>query len=430
MSHDTQTTDRTTGEQSSPEEAQVDARVEAAFAPVLERIAAGAVARERERRLPVAEVDELRRAGFGALRVPVSHGGWGASLEQEYRLLVRLGEADSNLPQLLRGHVAFVETQRAQPDGPLRDEWLHRLAAGDVLVGNAQAERGAATEVTTRLEQRGDDLVLTGSKFYSTGTIYSDWIWVGAVRVGGDRDGERVALSVRADAPGVTRVDDWAGFGQRLTGSGTTVFDDVVVDPRQVLPWGESAERRPLAHAQSLYQLVLLAALSGTARAVVRDAVAFVRPRTRTFGVGGTSSPREDPLVQRVVGRLSSIASSVEAITLAAVRHVDAADRAGAGDDDHGARWEEALVRVFEAQQVVLPLVLEAATSLFEVGGASAVDTELALDRHWRNARTIASHNPAILRERAVGDYRLNGVPPATPGAPAGAPTPAPAPSR
>ena len=435
MSHDTQTTDRTTGEQGSPWEAQVDARVEAAFAPVLERIAAGAVARERERRLPVAEVDELRRAGFGALRVPVSHGGWGASLEQEYRLLVRLGEADSNLPQLLRGHVAFVETQRAQPDGPLRDEWLHRLAAGDVLVGNAQAERGAATEVTTRLEQRGDDLVLAGRKYYSTGTIYSDWIWVGAVRVGGDRDGERVALSVRADAPGVTRVDDWAGFGQRLTGSGTTVFDDVVVDPRQVLPWGESAERRPLAHAQSLYQLVLLAALSGTARAVVRDAVAFVRPRTRTFGVGGTSSPREDPLVQRVVGRLSSIASSVEAITLAAVRHVDAADRAGASDsagaadDGPGARWEEALVRVFEAQQVGLPLVLEAATSLFEVGGASAVDTELALDRHWRNARTIASHNPAILRERAVGDYRLNGVPPATPGAPAGAPTPAPAPA-
>ena len=420
MSHDTQTRPRQTpDEEASPRaRADLDARIEAAFGPVVERIAAGAVARERERRLPVAEVDELRRAGFGALRVPVSHGGWGASLEQEYRLLVRLGEADSNLPQLLRGHVAFVETQRAQPDGPLRDEWLRRLAAGDVLVGNAQAERGPATEVTTRLEQRGDDLVLTGRKYYSTGTIYADWIWVGAVRAGGDRDGERVALSVPADAAGVTRVDDWTGFGQRLTGGGTTIFDDVVVDPRQVVPWGESAERRPLAHAQSLYQLVLLAALSGTARAVVRDAVAFVRPRTRTFGVGGTSTPREDPLVQRVVGRLSSIASSVEAITLAAVRHVDEADRAGDGDAD-GHPHEEALVRVFEAQQVVLPLVLEAATSLFEVGGASAVDAELALDRHWRNARTIASHNPAVLRERAVGDFRLTGTLPATPGRPA-----------
>ena len=435
----------------------LDRRLEAVFGPVLERIAAGAVERERDRRLPVAEVAELRAAGFGALRVPVEHGGWGISLEQEFRLLVRLGEADANLPQLLRGHVAFVETQRVQPPGPLRDEWLRRLAAGDVLVGNAQAERGAETRVTTRLDERDGRLMLNGRKYYSTGTLYADWIWVGAVR--GD---EPVALAVRADAPGVTRVDDWGGFGQKLTGSGTTVFEDVEVDPRQVLPWSDAAERRPLAYTQALYQLVLLSALTGTARAVLRDAVAFVRPRTRTFGVAGASSPREDPLVQRVVGRLSSIASCVEAVTLDAVRALEAADVAGvgagagaraagagaraaaaaAGSAPDGAAgrapdaaagvpaadhpYEDALIRVFEAQQVVLPLVLEAATTLFEVGGASAVDADRALDRHWRNARTLASHNPAILREQAIGDHRLNGTLPRTgpahPAAPAGPP--------
>jgi alkylation response protein AidB-like acyl-CoA dehydrogenase len=379
----------------------LDDRIEAVFGPLVDDIAAGAVARERDRRLPVEEVDRLRRAGFGALRVPVEHGGWGASLEQEFRLLVRLGAADSNLPQLLRGHVAFVETQRAQPDGPLRTEWLTRLATGDVLVGNAQAERGDATAVTTRLTEVDGGLRLDGRKFYSTGTLYADWIWVGALR--GD---EPVALAVRADAPGVTRVDDWDGFGQRLTGSGTTLFEGVEVDPRQVLPWSDSAERRPLAYTQALYQLVLLAAESGIARAVLRDAVDFVRPRTRTFGVAGVSLPREDPLVQRVVGRLSSIASAVEAVTLSAVRALEAADRRASEDD-----YQEALATVFEAQQVVLPLVLEAATALFEVGGASAVDADRALDRHWRNARTIASHNPAIHRERALGDRRLNGTP-------------------
>ena len=30
------------------------------------------------------------------------------------------------------------------------------------------------------------------------------------------------------------------------------------------------------------------------------------------------------------------------------------------------------------------------------------------LDRHWRNARTLASHNPVIYRDRIVGDYVLN----------------------
>jgi alkylation response protein AidB-like acyl-CoA dehydrogenase len=381
----------------------LDERLESVFGPVIEAIAAGAVERERDRRLPYDEVAALRAAGFGALRVPADFGGWGVTLEQEFRLLIRLGAADSNLPQLLRGHVAFVETQRAQPDGELRSEWLRRLGAGDVLVGNAQAERGDATTVETRLDDRDGRLVLNGRKFYSTGTIYADWIWVGAMR--GD---EPVALAVPADAPGVSRSDDWNGFGQRLTGSGTTGFDEVEVDPRQVLSWRENAERRPLAFTQGLYQLVLLAAQAGTARAVVRDAVDFVRPRTRTFGVPGVSRPSQDPSVQSVVGRLSAIASSVEAITLSAVRALEAVEGDdSAGDDD----FQAALATVFEAQQVVPPLVLEAATSLFEVGGASAVDADRALDRHWRNARTVASHNPAIHRQRALGDYRLNGTP-------------------
>ena len=34
------------------------------------------------------------------------------------------------------------------------------------------------------------------------------------------------------------------------------------------------------------------------------------------------------------------------------------------------------------------------------------------LDRHWRNARTLASHNPVIYKPRVVGDFRVNGTAP------------------
>ena len=62
----------------------------------------------------------------------------------------------------------------------------------------------------------------------------------------------------------------------------------------------------------------------------------------------------------------------------------------------------------------VLPgvMMLEAATLVFEVGGASATSETRRLDRHWRNARTAASHNPAIHREAAIGDHLLNGTVP------------------
>lgn len=61
------------------------------------------------------------------------------------------------------------------------------------------------------------------------------------------------------------------------------------------------------------------------------------------------------------------------------------------------------------AQIVVLDLGLKVTNEIFEVGGSSALDRKFHLDRHWRNARTLASHNPVIYRERQVGDYLLNG---------------------
>ena len=43
---------------------------------------------------------------------------------------------------------------------------------------------------------------------------------------------------------------------------------------------------------------------------------------------------------------------------------------------------------------------------------ARALANELALDRHWRNARTAGSHNPWVFKARIVGDHAVNGVEP------------------
>ena len=39
-------------------------------------------------------------------------------------------------------------------------------------------------------------------------------------------------------------------------------------------------------------------------------------------------------------------------------------------------------------------------------------DVPAGLDRHWRNARTLASHNPRIYKHRIIGDFAVNGTPP------------------
>ena len=202
------------------------------FRPIFERIAAGALERDQTRALPHEEIDELKRAGFGALRVPVSHGGSGVSVKQLFRLLIELAAADSNLPQALRGHFAYVEDVVNTSPGAERDRWFARFVDGE-LFGNAWTEVGnvALGSVITKVSRRGDRWVVNGAKYYSTGSIFADWIDVYAQHA----DGRDVIVAVPTKQPGVTLSDDWDGFGQRTTGSGTTVFNDAAVQEAHIV---------------------------------------------------------------------------------------------------------------------------------------------------------------------------------------------------
>ena len=370
------------------------------------RLRAGAAGRDRDRRLPRAEIRELLDAGFGAARVPVEHGGEGVDLATLFARLIDLAAADSNVAHVFRGHLAFVEQQHFEPDAARRADWYGRVLAGD-FVGNAQSELSGTSDLATTLTERDGGLRLDGRKYYTTGSLYADWIDLSARHRGEDH---QVIVSTHVD--GVESVDDWAGFGQRLTGSGTTTFTDVVVDPARVRPYALDDDGFRHPYLMGFFQLVLLAVVAGIGRAAVDDAVAFVQPRRRIFGFGGEALPRQDPLVQSVVGRLSSAAFAARATVLEAARSLDTAldgYRLGEGDP---AAFTRAQLDVYRAQQTVLPSVIQATGELFEVGGASSVDVGRGLDRHWRNARTVATHNPSVQRQRALGDWELNGVVP------------------
>ncbi|MWJ42069.1 acyl-CoA dehydrogenase [Clavibacter michiganensis subsp. michiganensis] len=382
------------------------ADVRAELLPLFERIRAGAVARERDRALAFDAVALLREARFGAIRLPVADGGRGATIAQLTELVVELSAADANVGHLLRGHFGYVELVLRRPPGPAREEWIRRIASG-AIVGNATSEQTGNTlaDISTTLQERDGRWILDGTKYYSTGTLYSDWIYLAAGREAPDGV-ERVTLAIPTDAPGVTAVDDWDAFGQTLTASGTTTFAGVEVDPATVTAYREA----PLSHIQAFYQLYLVAVLAGIAQEVEHDAVAYVRSRTRTYIHANAALPQDDPQVLEVVGRISTAAFAVRAATLAAAARLDdAVATAAPGVALDKPTLDAAENAVYQAQVHAVDQVPAAATLLFEVGGASATFRERALDRHWRNARVVASHNPAIYKARAIGDYAVAG---------------------
>jgi len=376
------------------------------FRPTFRRIREGSVARELDRKLLHEEIGWLKAAGFGALRIPREEGGAGATLPELFGLLIELAEADSNLPQAMRIHFGFVERILGLPDSERRRRWLKRLSRG-ALVGNALTETGEAKvgSYATTLSAKEDRLRLNGTKFYSTGTIYADWIVVGAANEGD----ELVTAIVPATAEGVGIEDDWAGFGQRLTGSGTTTFVDTPVDEDEVL-----ARETFAKYGTAFAQMVHLATLAGIARAAARDVAEAVAERRRSYSHAAAARSADDPQVLQAVGRVRSQAYAAGAIVLKAAESVQrACDAHLAGDPDlTDAASVEAEIEVAQAQTVVARLALDATASLFDALGASATAREKGLDRYWRNARTIASHNPLIYKERVVGDYAVNGTRP------------------
>ncbi len=373
-----------------------------AFPRILATARTEAVERERTRTLPFQMVRDLQDLGFGSRRLAAPHR---IPLTEVFGSVVDLAAADSNIAHLFRGHLAFVETLLFNDDPREQARWRKRLKNG-ALIGNAQSERTETTAISTTLTRTADGVKLNGRKFYTTGSIYADWIHVSAL------DGEdHVGVTVPAGGPGVDVVDDWDGFGQQLTGSGSTTFTDVRVDPADITVFSPNDQR--FQYITGIYQLCLLANVAGIAESAVADTVDYVRPRRRIFAQAGENLPRESELVQATVGRLAAVAHTARAVVLASAAELDAALTARLRGEEAGEAFLSAQLGVFKAQQTILPLVLGAVTELFEVGGASAVGRGLALDRHWRNVRTIASHNPAAERARQLGDYHLNGRLPA-----------------
>lgn len=382
----------------------------ATFRPIFDRIAAGAAERDLTRRNTHEEVEWLKQARFGALRVPIAEGGFGATLEQEHMLLIELGAADSNLPQIWRNHFAFVEDVLFDDVAGRHAQWRSSIAAG-ALFGGAWSETGgdAFFSMRTTLSRAGDGAVLNGKKFYSTGSLYSDWVSV--LAKGPDVEDVSLVL-IETDAAGVTLVDDWNGVGQRLTGSGTTTFDAVAVPAGHWYPFTERAR-----YQEAVYQLNHLATLAGICRAAQRDVTVAVRDRLRNYPQGLAAEPREDGQVQEVVGRVSALASSAEASVRWAAQKLDgvvdllAMDPASEEPSVVDALCA-ATIAVYEAQLTVTDAALDASTLLFDALSSSALAESRALDRHWRNARTVASHNPRVYKARIVGDWHLNGTDP------------------
>jgi len=376
------------------------AGIRAAIAPVLERLRAEAGRRDAEREHAFAEVRDLAEAGVLLLRVPVADGGAGGSVRDLAELVIDIASADSNVAQAIRSGFLTVESLvTGSPRGGDRERVLARVLARDHFAGTANEVGGKPGNVSTRLHDDGDGLRVTGSKSYSTGGLHAQWFSGTAL----DDEGRIVGFTVPTDREGVTLLDDFDAVGQRLSASGTTLLDGVRVDPDEL-----GAPNAPKHHPHvSLAHLVLAATLAGIAEAARDDAVRVVREVARPIKHSSAERSIDDPYTRLTTGRIATAAFTARAQVVAAAELLDAhwARVADGAADERGA--VDAVVAVASAYVGAGEQALAAAEALFDVGGGTLVQRQHHLDRHWRNARTVANHNPRGWKTAAIGGWLL-----------------------
>ncbi|RMQ49632.1 Acyl-CoA dehydrogenase [Pseudomonas cichorii] len=376
---------------------------------LLPAIGAGAAQRERERQLPFEAIAQLAAAGLYTVRIPKQYGGPGGSVRNVIELLLRIASVDSNVAQALRPGLAFVEgllVSTGEDAEAERARWFARYLDGAVI-GNAGWELGGANgAIAARLVREGDHYRVNGSKFYSTGALFADWVSAVAL----DEAEQPVSFILPRDREGLVLLDDFDAMGQRLTASGTTHLHNVRVEAGDIRTRTVEEGKRTIV--TPFLQLFLGTVQAGIARNALDDAVRFAREHARPIKHSSARRSVDDPYVELAVGDISARAYAAEALVLKAAEAIDCAWDA----QQAYAEVEQAAVEVAQAQYLVAELALKAAETLFDVGGASTTGRSHNLDRHWRNARTVANHNPRHWKAAVVGAWQLKGTEPPTSG--------------
>ncbi|MEX5340156.1 SfnB family sulfur acquisition oxidoreductase [Pseudomonas sp. I2] len=363
-----------------------------------------AARRDQQRRLPWAEIEQFTRSGLGSISIPKAHGGPEvsfATIAEVFRLISAADPALGQIPQNQFGMLQLLRLTASEAQQAV----LFRSVLDGWRIGNAGPERGTKDTLTlkARITRDGAGYRISGEKFYSTGALFAHWVAVKAL----DDEGHQRLAFVRRGSPGLRIVDDWSGFGQRTTASGTVLLDQVPVDADLVI---DTRRQREVPNTQGAASQLIQAAIdAGIAEAAIEDAIAFVRDKSRPWVDAKVERAGDDLYVIADIGRLKLELHAAEALLRKAARVLDEVN-AGAVDEDAAAR---ASIAVAEAKVLTTEIALQASEKLFELAGSRATLAEFNLDRHWRNARVHTLHDPVRWKYHAVGAWHLNGTRPA-----------------
>jgi alkylation response protein AidB-like acyl-CoA dehydrogenase len=369
------------------------------LAGLLAALRATAAQRDRDGGHAAEEKQWIADAGLLTLAVPREFGGAGARWPEIYETIRTIARVDSALAHLLGFTCLQVVSVNVWGNPEQRARYLSGTVEGRWWWGNA------VNPLDTRLVANASNdggYLLNGQKGFCSGTRGSHMMTVSAHD---PATGKPVFAVVPTARRGITVNEDWNPIGQRQTDSGSVSFEQVKVEPHEVLLRADT----PYASLRTLIsQQVLTNLFVGIAQGALEEARAYVTQHGRPWINSGVEKATDDPYLIQRFGEMRLQAVSAEALATRAAHALEEAWQQGPALDAE-TRAHVALA-TSEAKIVAHRAALDVGEKLFDACGARATHAPLALDRFWRNARVHTLHDPLDYRVRDVGRYALSGT--------------------
>ena len=277
---------------------------------------------------PTKSWDALKQAGLFAVTVAEQYGGAGLGDVEAAIVLEELARAD--VSSAIIAQLIFNGPPRAIQhlgNDEMKARWLPLAASGDGLfcIGITEPEAGSAVPLMrARLEPDGDGFRLSAYKNYVTGGHHAAACLVWCRFPGGSESNGIGAVVVDLTAPGVTVASVHKKMGLRGMAEAELAFDNVRVEPGDVLLAGDpdnaDALRTLLAHLN--HERCGNAAMCiGAAQGALEYATKYVRERV----FGG----RRLADLQGLQWKLADMAIELDSARLLLYRAVSLAGRHG-----------------------------------------------------------------------------------------------------
>lgn len=360
--------------------------------------------RDQNRILPTEQIIQFSQKGLGGIRVPQQYGGAFVSNKTLAHVFRILSKADANVGQIPQNQFGLLNFINITGSDAQKQFIYNEILAGKRIANGGPEKNAKDTKaIQTTLTLENGQYLLNGEKFYSTGTSFADWLAIRALHP----DGYTVLTIIDRHAAGVEVINDWNGFGQRTTASGTVKLHNVIADPALFFDERIIADTPNVRGAYS--QLLQVAIDVGIAEAAFDDTLSSVR-KARPVIDAGVEKASEEHYTLQEVGKLNILLDAAILLLDEAAEYLDKLDQLPEIAAEQAAR---ASILVAEAKIYANDAALHISEKLLELGGSRASLSQHNLDQHWRNARVHTLHDPVRWKFHAIGDYYLNGAHPA-----------------